>query len=198
MFDTILRGGTVIDGTGRPAFPADIGITGGTITAVGDLSAAAAGRTMDVAGRTVTPGFIDIHRHADAAAFRPGYGSLSAAGPTTIVNGNAACPPPPSGRTTPPLSAPTCGPSPAIYRIPCPQRLWPPIWQRCGTCPCIPACWWARAFCGRTPPVTSWSIWTKRTTAPSTAPWSVLWATAHWAYRWDLATHRSASTPRRS
>lgn len=42
MFDTILRGGTVIDGTGRPAFPADVGITGGTITAVGDLSAAAA------------------------------------------------------------------------------------------------------------------------------------------------------------
>ena len=40
MFDTILRGGTVIDGTGRPAFPADVGITGGTITAVGDLSAA--------------------------------------------------------------------------------------------------------------------------------------------------------------
>lgn len=76
MFDTILRGGTVIDGTGRPAFPADVGITGGTIAAVGDLSAAAAGRTMDVAGRTVTPGFIDIHRHADAAAFRPDYGSL--------------------------------------------------------------------------------------------------------------------------
>ena len=88
MFDTILRGGTVIDGTGRPAFPADVGITGGTITAVGDLSAAA-GRTMDVAGRTVTPGFIDIHRHADAAAFRPDYGSLELRqGLTTIVNGN--------------------------------------------------------------------------------------------------------------
>ena len=89
MFDTILRGGTVIDGTGRPAFPADVGITGGTITAVGDLSAAAAGRTMDVAGRIVTPGFIDIHRHADAAAFRPDYGSLELRqGLTTIVNGN--------------------------------------------------------------------------------------------------------------
>ena len=89
MFDTILRGGTVIDGTGRPAFPADVGITGGTITAVGDLSAAAAGRTMDVAGRTVTPGFIDIHRHADAAAFRSDYGSLELRqGLTTIVNGN--------------------------------------------------------------------------------------------------------------
>ena len=89
MFDTILRGGTVIDGTGHPAFPADVGITGGTIAAVGDLSAAAAGRTMDVAGRTVTPGFIDIHRHADAAAFRPDYGSLELRqGLTTIVNGN--------------------------------------------------------------------------------------------------------------
>ena len=48
MFDTILRGGTVIDGTGRPAFPADVGITGGTITAVGDLSAAVTGLLLSM------------------------------------------------------------------------------------------------------------------------------------------------------
>ena len=76
MFDTILRGGTVVDGSGRPAFRADVGITGGAIAAIGDLSAAAAGRSIDASGRVVTPGFIDIHRHADAAAFRPDYGRL--------------------------------------------------------------------------------------------------------------------------
>ena len=43
MFDTILRGGTVLDGPGRPAFPAAVGITGGPIPAVGDLSAAVTG-----------------------------------------------------------------------------------------------------------------------------------------------------------
>ena len=58
-------------------------ITGGV------MDAEVVGGTMDVAGRTVTPGFIDIHRHADAAAFRPDYGSLELRqGLTTIVNGN--------------------------------------------------------------------------------------------------------------
>ena len=89
MFDTIIRGGTVVDGTGRPAFRADVGVTGGAIAAIGDLSAAAAGRSIDASGRVVTPGFIDIHRHADAAAFRPDYGRLELRqGLTTIINGN--------------------------------------------------------------------------------------------------------------
>ena len=88
MFDTILRGGTVIDGTGRPAFPADVGITGGTITAVGDLSAAAAGRTMDVAGRTVTPGFIDIHTPGGNGIDGKPIASVSAV--ARVVKGDAA------------------------------------------------------------------------------------------------------------
>ena len=89
MFDTIIRGGTVIDGTGRPGFTADVGITAGKIAAVGALPAAPASRVIDASGRVVTPGFIDIHRHADAAAFRPGYGELELRqGLTTIVNGN--------------------------------------------------------------------------------------------------------------
>ena len=89
MFDTIIRGGTVLDGTGRPGFTADVGVTAGRITAVDDLSAAQARRTIDASGKVVTPGFIDIHRHADAAAFRPGYGELELRqGLTTIVNGN--------------------------------------------------------------------------------------------------------------
>ena len=89
MFDTIIRGGTVLDGTGCPGFTADVGVTAGRITAVDDLSAARARRTIDASGKVVTPGFIDIHRHADAAAFRPGYGELELRqGLTTIVNGN--------------------------------------------------------------------------------------------------------------
>lgn len=63
MFDTIIRGGTVIDGAGRAAFPADIGITNGKITAIDALSGVPSGRVIDAAGKVVTPGFIDIHRH---------------------------------------------------------------------------------------------------------------------------------------
>ena len=100
MFDTIIRGGTVIDGTGRPGFSADVGVTAGRITAVDDLSAAPASRVIDASGRVVTPGFIDIHRHADAAAFRPGYGELELRqGLTTIVNGNCGLSAAPFGET---------------------------------------------------------------------------------------------------
>ena len=89
MFDTLLRGGTVIDGTGRAAFAADIAIENGRIAAVGQLSHAGARQVVDCTGLTVTPGFIDIHRHADGAAFRPGFGEWELCqGLTTIVNGN--------------------------------------------------------------------------------------------------------------
>ena len=89
MFDTILRGGTVVDGTGRPGFAADVAVTGGRIAAVGDLRGADCARAIDAAGKIVTPGFIDIHRHADAALFRPGFGAAELCqGLTTIVNGN--------------------------------------------------------------------------------------------------------------
>ena len=89
MFDTLIRGGTVIDGTGRPAFAADVAISGGRIAAIGDLPATSAAHVIDAVGRTVTPGFIDIHRHADAALFRPGFGAAELCqGLTTIVNGN--------------------------------------------------------------------------------------------------------------
>lgn len=65
MFDTILRGGTVIDGTGRPGFTGDVGITRGRIVEVGDLAAAGAANVIDVSGLTVAPGFIDMHTHSD-------------------------------------------------------------------------------------------------------------------------------------
>ncbi len=88
MFDLLIRNGRIIDGTGAPAHAADVGIADGKIAAVGrELSGAA--RTIDAAGRAVTPGFIDIHRHADYAAFRPDFGRLELKqGLTTIINGN--------------------------------------------------------------------------------------------------------------
>ena len=77
MLDLLIRGGTVIDGTGAPGFSADVAVEGGVIAAVEPLPPdTPARRVMDAAGKLVTPGFIDIHRHADAAAFRPGFGEL--------------------------------------------------------------------------------------------------------------------------
>jgi N-acyl-D-amino-acid deacylase len=64
-FDVLISGGHVIDGTGNPWFAADVGIRGGKIVAVGRLAGAPAKRTIDARGKLVTPGFIDIHSHAD-------------------------------------------------------------------------------------------------------------------------------------
>ena len=66
MFDIKIIGGTVVDGTGEPGRRAAVGITGDRIEAIGDLSQAEAGRTIDAEGMTVSPGFIDTHVHSDA------------------------------------------------------------------------------------------------------------------------------------
>ena len=68
-FDVVIRGGTVVDGTGRPGFGADIGISGRRITAVGDIpvSAGENARLIDAGGLHISPGFIDVHSHADGA-----------------------------------------------------------------------------------------------------------------------------------
>lgn len=62
-FDLLLRGGEIIDGSGKPRYRADVGIVGDEIVAVGRLPDAAAKRVVDVSGRVVTPGFIDLHAH---------------------------------------------------------------------------------------------------------------------------------------
>ncbi|MBI4454677.1 MAG: D-aminoacylase [Acidobacteria bacterium] len=66
LYDILIKGGRVLDGTGNPWFPADIGIRNGKIAAIGDLSDGPAARTVDASGHYVAPGFIDIHSHADA------------------------------------------------------------------------------------------------------------------------------------
>jgi len=65
QYDLIIRNGRVLDGTGNPWFPADIGVRNGRIVAVGSLAGAGATRVIDASGKYVTPGFIDIHSHAD-------------------------------------------------------------------------------------------------------------------------------------
>ena len=89
MLDTLIRGAKIIDGTGKAAFNADVGIQDGMIEAVGNLPDAQAFSTIEAAGRCLTPGFIDMHRHADAAVFRKDFGRAELCqGLTTIVNGN--------------------------------------------------------------------------------------------------------------
>lgn len=65
MLHTKIEGATVVDGTGRPGFRADVGVTDETIVAVGDLAREPAGTLLRAAGLTLAPGFIDIHSHSD-------------------------------------------------------------------------------------------------------------------------------------
>lgn len=67
-FDILIVNGRVLDGTGNPDFRADIGIRGGRIAAIGRLGEATARRTIDARGKVITPGFIDLHSHADDGA----------------------------------------------------------------------------------------------------------------------------------
>lgn len=74
MYDLLIRGGTVVDGSGDSAVPADVAILDGKIAAVAPRIESGAARVIDAAGRLVTPGFIDIHRHADVRLFSPDFG----------------------------------------------------------------------------------------------------------------------------
>ena len=64
-FDILIRGGSVLDGTGAPARVTDVGIRGDIIARIGDLSAASATQEIDATGLVVSPGFIDMHSHSD-------------------------------------------------------------------------------------------------------------------------------------
>ncbi|MDH3679393.1 MAG: amidohydrolase family protein [Acidimicrobiia bacterium] len=88
MYDVIIRNGSVIDGTGAPARPADVGIADGKVATIGTVDGDAA-RTIDATGKLVTPGFIDIHTHYDAQAHWDTTLSPSPLhGITTVIAGN--------------------------------------------------------------------------------------------------------------
>ena len=66
-FDLVIRGGTVVDGTGSAPREADVALVGNRIAAVGAIAASGA-EEIDAKGKLVTPGFVDIHTHYDAQA----------------------------------------------------------------------------------------------------------------------------------
>ena len=88
MHDLVIRGGTLVDGTGSKPFQADVAIDGGLITAVGKIDAA--GREeIDATGKIVTPGFVDVHTHYDGqATWDAEMAPSSWHGVTTVVMGN--------------------------------------------------------------------------------------------------------------
>lgn len=89
MVDVWIRGGDVIDGTGAPKAQRDVLLNDGKIVALGMWEHVEARTVIDASGKLVTPGFIDAHRHADAAAFSEGFGECELSqGLTSIINGN--------------------------------------------------------------------------------------------------------------
>ena len=86
--DLAIVGGTVVDGSGRPAFPADVGVAEKRIVSVGRLGEGAR-RTIDASGLAVAPGFIDVHAHDDLAVVQsPRVEFKVMQGVTTDVVGN--------------------------------------------------------------------------------------------------------------
>ena len=89
MMDLIVRGGTVVDGTGAAGYRADVGISAGEVEVVGDLASVESSLVLDATGLTVAPGFIDIHSHSDFTLLvDPRAQSSISQGVTTEVVGN--------------------------------------------------------------------------------------------------------------
>lgn len=87
-YDLIIRGGTIVDGTGAPRFVGDVAVKNGLIAAVGQVSGSAA-REIDAAGKVVAPGWVDVHTHYDGqATWDQEMAPSSWHGVTTVVMGN--------------------------------------------------------------------------------------------------------------
>ncbi len=89
-YDVLIRNGRIVDGSGMPAFHGDVGVKDGKIVEMGKLSGAA-GQTVDVEGRVISPGFIDNHCHYDAQVTWDPLCSFSCDhGATSVVIGNCS------------------------------------------------------------------------------------------------------------
>ena len=89
MHDLVIRGGTVVDGTGAPARTADVAVDRGHISGIGSFAGEAASRTVDADGLLVAPGWVDIHTHYDGqATWDEVLAPSSWHGVTTVVTGN--------------------------------------------------------------------------------------------------------------
>jgi N-acyl-D-amino-acid deacylase len=108
-FDVLIRNATIVDGTGAPRFPGDIGIRSGRIERIGGLSGEHGTTEIDLEGRVAAPGFIDAHTHDDRMMLSaPDMAPKVSQGITTVVAGN-------------------CGISLAPMPRPIPQPVTPPL-----------------------------------------------------------------------
>jgi N-acyl-D-aspartate/D-glutamate deacylase len=88
MHDLVVRGGTIVDGSGGEPFAGDVGVDGGVITEIGRVGGRAA-QEVDADGALVTPGFVDVHAHYDGqATWDTQLAPSSWHGVTTVVMGN--------------------------------------------------------------------------------------------------------------
>jgi N-acyl-D-aspartate/D-glutamate deacylase len=87
-YDVLIAGGTIVDGSGAPGRSADVAIRNGRIVATGRLDRASATQVLHVSGMVVTPGFIDVHTHADDIWDTPTAENFVRMGVTSVVAGN--------------------------------------------------------------------------------------------------------------
>ncbi len=104
QYDTLIRQALIIDGSNTPGYIADVGLRGGRIETIGDLSTAQAQHQIDAHGRVLAPGFIDVHTHDDTVVIRhPQMLPKLSQGVTTVIVGNCGISAAPvSLRTDPP------------------------------------------------------------------------------------------------